>query len=339
MEGTEKADKPGPLQMLLLRRRFVIPALVVLGLAPLAYWAFTVFIGANLHAVIPGQVYRAAQLSPRTLEIIVKRYGIRTIINLRGCSDTIPWYLEECLTAQRLNLNYEDIGFSAYRFPHENELCELVDVIEHAEYPIFLHCRRGADRTGLASAVALLMKTDTSLEEARRQLSIRFGHVSLGKPAHLKWFFDAYADWLNTTGQEHSPERFRHWARTEYRGGWYKCQFANFKQSEPRVGEHIACRVVACNIGLRTWQMRPTMAAGMHLNFWVRDAQDHEVAVGHAGLLEATVPPGERIPLTFAIPPLPAGRYQLFATLENANNFHLYQTGSEPLEVEFEVHE
>jgi len=328
----------GKFGRLRLSRRSVVTGLLLVALAVLSRWIWVVFGGGNVHVVLAGQVYRGAQLSPATLERLVKRHGIRTVVNLRGCSDTIPWYLHECHVAQRLNLSMEDVGFSAYRFPNKNEMRALIDVLDRAEYPIYLHCRRGADRTGVAAAAFMLLKTGTSLGEARRQLSFRYGHVPLGKPAYLNWFLDIYASWLEETGTQHTPERFRQWVSREYKGGWFESQFANFHHGPARRGEYIDCHVDACNTGIRPWQMHSVQAAGMHLNFWVRNENDLEVTRGVAGLFEATVMPGDKRRLQFAIPPLQAGRYQLFATLEDARNFHLYQTGSEPLEVEFEVH-
>src|SRR6516225_9094460 len=63
----------------------------------------------NLHAVIPGRVYRSAQLAPTDLERVVRRYGIRTVVNLRGTSDPNAWYIEECRTTHQLQIQQADI--------------------------------------------------------------------------------------------------------------------------------------------------------------------------------------------------------------------------------------
>jgi hypothetical protein len=320
----------------LLRSGLVL--LILVALSPPLTWFLAVLCGKNVHAVIPGRAFRGAQLSPTALEHLVKQHDIRTVINLRGCSDvTWPWYHKECLAAQRLNIDMVDLAFSAYRFPHTDQLRELIEVLDRAEYPVYLHCRRGADRTGLASAVLLLLQPGFTLKQAYWQLSIRYGHVALGRPAYLRRFLHIYGDWLKERGEEHSPELFRRWALSEYDGGWHHCRFTEFAHGPLKPDEYIPCAVTACNTGLRKWHMRPVKAAGMHFNFRVRDAGDVEVFSGHAGLLERTVARGDAVCLHFGIPPLPAGRYQLFATLEDADNYHLYQTGSEPLEVEFEV--
>src|SRR5262245_38007736 len=81
-------------------RRLSWPAALAGGLLAglgLAFaWEFgRVMIGRNEHAVIPGQVYRCAQLTANQLERKIRRHGIRTVVNLRGCNPLVPWYVEE----------------------------------------------------------------------------------------------------------------------------------------------------------------------------------------------------------------------------------------------------
>src|SRR5262249_41159099 len=151
--------------------------LLALASLPALAEAVRVFFGANFHAVLPGRVYRCAQPSARALEELVARHGIRTVVNLRGCCDPFPWYLAQARATHRLDVCQEDICLSAGRLPSAPELRRLVEVIDRGEYPLLLHCRRGADRTGLASAVVLLLQPGVPLSQARRQLGLRYGHA------------------------------------------------------------------------------------------------------------------------------------------------------------------
>ena len=56
-----------------------------------------------------------------------------------------------------------------------------------APRPILIHCRSGADRTGLASVVYLARVAHADEETAERQLSIRYGHFA------VPFFSSAYA--------------------------------------------------------------------------------------------------------------------------------------------------
>src|ERR1700733_13782573 len=103
-----------------LGRRIVIPILLGICLAVGTEAARVLFFG-NIHEVIPGRVYRSAQLSPLELRDLVERRGIRTVINLRGYCYPFDWYVDECRTAHDLNISQEDITFSAIRLPAPSE--------------------------------------------------------------------------------------------------------------------------------------------------------------------------------------------------------------------------
>src|SRR5437879_788301 len=116
----------------------------VLGLClALGTEAFRVFLGSNLHVILPGHAYRSAQLTANELEQVVRAYGIRTVINLRGCCDPWPWYLEESRVTHRMQIEQEDICFSSGRLPSTTELRHLVEVLDRTEYPVLFHFRRG----------------------------------------------------------------------------------------------------------------------------------------------------------------------------------------------------
>src|SRR5687768_9065981 len=136
-------------------RRLLI-TLTLIALVAWPVWGIARFFTGNVHEVIPGKLYRGAQPSARSLEALIKRYKIRTVLNVRGCCWPDSWYVDEASTCQRLAINLEDVSFSAIHLPSRDELRILLDVLERAEQPIFIHCRQGADRTGIAAMAAQL---------------------------------------------------------------------------------------------------------------------------------------------------------------------------------------
>ncbi len=290
---------------------------------------------ANTHTVVPRKVYRSAQLSPQALEQFVREHGIRTVVNLRGCCDPLDWYRDECRVSQQLGISHEDVSFSAYRFPPKHEVRDLLAILDRAEHPILLHCRRGSDRTGVAAAMVRLLEPSGSLDHARRQLHPRFGHIPFGGTARLDDFLQRYVVWLEEEGKEHKPQHFRHWLTSVYdgvRSARVDAFICNGKAGQPFQGT-----VRLRNTGGDEWRFRPGKTAGVVFRYSLRNNDERVVAEGYAGLFRATVKPGETIELTLAFPALPPGHYHLFGDLAQPGECMFYQTGSEPLDEELKI--
>ena len=198
-------------------------AIIITTVAAAAYLIRT-FTGLNRHVVISGRVYRCAQPSGPELTEVIERDKIRTVVNLRGVAQTMhhprsAWYRLEAETTAEAGVNQEDITLSAKLLPPPAELRRLIDVLDRAERPLLLHCKQGADRTGLAAALAILLHTDGTLADARKQLWPIYGHFPVGGTVAMDDFLDRYETWLTKESREHTPERLRDWATTVYAPG------------------------------------------------------------------------------------------------------------------------
>ena len=318
------------------------------GLLSLASWlgweGYHVILGSNFHVVVPEKIYRGAQRSPEQLEDLIKKHGIRTVINLRSLCSSLDWYLDQCRTVQRLGINQEDLALSANELPPAQELRRLVEILDHAEYPIYFHCRRGADRTGLACVVAKILTTDASWDEARGQLNWRFGHVAFGRPAHLDRFFELYTDWLARTSRTHTKDTFRNWVLHEYKGGYCSHEVEECRRLPAREGttleQPVAYRVKFRNTGMRDWNITTHARSGVHVGYRVQDEQGETVLEGKSCLRNATVPPGESYCETLVLPKtLARGRYRVVVDLCDEYQGWFYQVGSQPINEELEIRE
>jgi protein tyrosine phosphatase (PTP) superfamily phosphohydrolase (DUF442 family) len=333
-------------------------------IGPLLLAAFVLFFGHevsrrlfgwNFHTVIAGRVYRGAQPTPHFIEQLALDHGVRTIINLRGCGLPVDWYLQESQAVQDLGLNLEDICFSATRLPSSVELRRLVEVLDLAAYPVYLHCRRGADRTGMAAVIVMLLQPETKLAEARAQLGLWYGHVALGGTRVMDQFVDLYEEWLGKQGRAHDSATFRHWLLEEYNGGWCSSRFEevtplfqngndgpdavlNSSALEPaRPGCPLGYRLRVRNTGTKEWRMRVGSQSGVHVGYQVWDG-DRLVAEGRGGMMDRRVAPGDSVAVTLVIAPLPrAGKFRLLVDMVEEQHCWFYQAGSEPYEEELVV--
>ncbi|MFO0850236.1 MAG: tyrosine-protein phosphatase [Gemmataceae bacterium] len=298
-------------------------AVTLAGLAGLAVAAEAgrVLFGSNRHTVVPGKVYRCAQPSGPALAELIEARQIKTILNLRGVSRDADWYLAESRAAHAANISQEDVTLSAYLLPPPAELRRLVEVLDHTEYPVLIHCKQGADRTGLASAIVVLLSPDGTLADARRQLWPTYGHISLGRTYAMDEFLDRYEGWLVSVSQPHTPERFRHWVDAVYVPGPARSELTWLDPVPNPVpaNQPFAVRLRATNRSNEAWAFKPGTFAGIHLQYQIANDKLETVYRDRAGLLDRTVAPGESIDLTLAVPPLrAAGRYALVAELLDA---------------------
>lgn len=297
-----------------------------------------VLFGNNFHEVLTGRIYRSAQLKPDSLRSTIQKHNIRTVINLRGCCTSFDWYLDECRVTNELNVSMEDITFSASRLPARCEIQRLIDVLEHCDYPVLFHCRQGADRTSLASVVALLLLSNADLPTAREQCTLRFAHVPILATKEMDRFFDMYESWLASIGQPHSPARFREWAFNVYAPDPAPARLELLDPLKPvRVGEAMTLRLRATNLSNAAWRFKPGTCAGVHARYIIIDSRSHVIGLYRAGRFDAAVAPGGFIDLALPLPPLKeAGTYRLNIDLAD-KNLNFAQLGSEFLDIEIEV--
>ncbi|MBO3761111.1 dual specificity protein phosphatase family protein [Ciceribacter sp. L1K22] len=160
----------------LLKRAGLGTLVVVLGLG--AWLGYLQFSG-NFHEVLPGKFYRSAQLSPEALAGYIDRYGIATVINLRGENPQDQWYRDEMKAVQDRGAVYLNFRMSAKRELTMEESFRLVALMRDAKGPILVHCQGGADRTGFASVLYLQQIAGVDEETAELQLTPLFGHLNL----------------------------------------------------------------------------------------------------------------------------------------------------------------
>lgn len=167
------------------------------------------FIYANRHKV-SDKVWRSAQPAPSAIALFARR-GVRTIVNLRGDRDCGSYRLER---AACLRHGIELVDFKAARAraaPDRAFFHDARALFESIEYPMAMHCKSGADRAGLMSALYLIFQEGRPVEEARRALSLRYGHIRQARTGILDAVFESYL-----AHNKVSPSGFLDWIDNHY---------------------------------------------------------------------------------------------------------------------------
>jgi protein tyrosine phosphatase (PTP) superfamily phosphohydrolase (DUF442 family) len=320
--GMVAAAKPEPDARFPRLRRWRWPVRIVLtlGLLAIGLEAVRVYGGTNQHEVIPGKIYRSAQPTRANLQELASRYGIKTVLNLRGVTPWDGWYQVETQATHDLNLSQEDVTMSAQAMPAPAELRRIVEVFDQTEYPVLVHCKQGADRTGLVSALAMLLYTDANLSEARRQLWPRYGHWPVGRTTAMDQFFVQYEQWLTLQGEPHSRELFRKWILNDYIPGGAKSKLVWEGVLPNPLPAHTptAFRVRCENLSNTAWQFKPGHFSAIHVAYVLFDENAQDIWSGRAGLRFETIPPNASTVVEIPMKGLPPGRYMLSVEMHDA---------------------
>ena len=152
-------------------------------------------ISANFHEVEKGKFYRSATLTAEELTLAIEKIGIKTIINLRGSAVGKKWYEDEVRVANEHNVKLISIGMSASRTPSREKLLAIVAAYRDEQYPILIHCKAGADRSRLATAI-YLFDEGVPKRKAKKALAAKYYHFKKFTPA-MDYFFEQYlgSDW------------------------------------------------------------------------------------------------------------------------------------------------
>jgi len=159
----------------------------------------------NQFQIAPG-VWRSNQPSPSRLRKLA-RMGIKTVLNLRG-EDKFSFFLFERELCAELGLTLINHKIYARQLVPRERFMDLFEIFDRIEKPFVLHCKSGADRAGLVSALWLLDQESATIEQAKAMLSFKYVHLKRTKTGVLDHLLETY--------EADAPMPIRQWFATKY---------------------------------------------------------------------------------------------------------------------------
>jgi tyrosine-protein phosphatase SIW14 len=119
----------------------------------------------NFHR-INENLYRGGQPTAEGIRRLAQ-LGIKTIINFRDARDNVH---REKQSAEENGIRFINFHLSNWFASKDDEIHEIIEVIRNPEHqPVFIHCKRGADRTGTVVAVYRMLFDGWTDREANRE--------------------------------------------------------------------------------------------------------------------------------------------------------------------------
>jgi tyrosine-protein phosphatase SIW14 len=125
--------------------------------------------GVRNFVEVNGELSRGAQPTEEGVATLTSRHVV-TIVNLRPRREDHNAFDNEEAAAHRFNVTDKHEPLSNWLPPSTSAVEEILSVIGNpAMQPVFVHCKRGADRTGTIIAVYRISHDCWSAEQAIRE--------------------------------------------------------------------------------------------------------------------------------------------------------------------------
>ena len=131
--------------------------------------------------MVDEKLHRSSHPSYSTLKKAAS-LGITQVISLRHPGKISYQLLEERWT-DRLGLKFISYSMSASDISDPSTYLHILDQINNNSGKTLIHCKSGADRSGLVSALYLLNQSVPQIQKSLQMLNWKFGHFGLGKKA------------------------------------------------------------------------------------------------------------------------------------------------------------
>jgi uncharacterized protein (TIGR01244 family) len=145
----------------------------------------------NFHRINAG-LYRGGQPKDNGFERLAS-LGIKTVINLRDDDDREDAEAKEVIAA---GLRYFNVPLNdLFGRPSEEKMEHILAIINAPEnQPVFIHCRRGSDRTGTVVAVYRISQDGWTAKQAMSEAKSRgMGFWVIGMKDYISDYYRRHA--------------------------------------------------------------------------------------------------------------------------------------------------
>lgn len=149
----------------------------------------------NFHWIREGEAARSSQAHFGGLTGLMRRHGLKAILNLRGENSDLSWWRYERRVCEALGARHFDTMLDSRHLPTRAMLTTLMDAFETAPQPFLVKCSGGHDRTALAATLFLIHREGwPGRATAERQFDAAlYGHTPK-KFQHWLAHFPAFAE-------------------------------------------------------------------------------------------------------------------------------------------------
>lgn len=138
-----------------------IGLIAVLAGGAFLYWSYVQY---RVTPISEGTFFHSSAMPPEELQKVVKRHGIKTVVDLRFESAKTD---EERAAMEAVGVQYR--ALPTPQIPEDKTIDAFIEIIsDPANFPVLVHCHHGEGRAPLFGALYRIEAEGWSPEEARR---------------------------------------------------------------------------------------------------------------------------------------------------------------------------
>lgn len=168
---------------------------------------FTNIVRFNFHR-ISDEAFRSSQPTMWQLRRMVKKYGIKTIINLKGANKNSAHYAFEREQCEKLGIKLVDVDIYSRSLPDGHRIRRAKEVFDSVEYPVWMHCKAGADRAGIYATLYQYFRKHIPIGKTDQLRLWPYGHIRHSTAGKIDYYLEQFL----TYQQGHPEAEFLDWA-------------------------------------------------------------------------------------------------------------------------------
>jgi hypothetical protein len=154
----------------------------VLAAAGYAWWQL---VEHRLTTIERGQVYTSGAMSPKRLQKVVKRLGIKTVVDLRCPVEGVEKIAAEKMALEEIGVHH--LNLESEQAPQDTCRDRFIEWLEDpAHRPALIHCNHGEGRAVLYGALWKIEFMGMNPETARKKCRVLTTRGSSFDPAKVK---------------------------------------------------------------------------------------------------------------------------------------------------------
>ncbi len=147
-------------------KKFLI-SLAIVVIALLGYDAWNMRINNNFGVITPNKVYKSGAIHANDIGNYIKKYNIKTVIDLRDTQNQKTNRVEEEKAIDQID-GTRYVNITSPQVPTKKNLKKFFEVLDDkANYPVLIHCYHGLGRTMLYTALYRIEYENFTNEDAR----------------------------------------------------------------------------------------------------------------------------------------------------------------------------